>query len=254
MVFSSLRFFIFLAGILSMLALPISNRTKKIILCAGSCLFYAAWDYRYLALLLLVSVIDFGCAARIDAAASRRHARMWLVLSMATNLGILAWFKYAGFFLTNLNGVLGRGHELALLRIFLPAGISFYTFKSMSYTIDVYRRVIRPCPSLLEYAMFVTLFPDLIAGPIVRAAVFLPQLDRRIGPSVERLRAGGSLFLSGLAKKLLIADQVAPIADAVFSSPGSWSAAMTWSGWPPIRFRSIATSPATRTWPSARPR
>jgi alginate O-acetyltransferase complex protein AlgI len=229
-VFSSLRFFLFLAGILGLLALPLSQRAKKIILCAGSCLFYAAWDYRYLALLLLISGIDFICAARIDATTDRRHARMWLALSLVTNLGILAWFKYADFFLSNLNGVLGRGHELPLLRVFLPAGISFYTFKSMSYTIDVYRRVIRPASSLLDYAMFVTLFPDLIAGPIVRASVFLPQLERKIGPTVERLRAGGSLFLSGLAKKLLIADQIAPIADAVFASPASWTTGMTWAG------------------------
>jgi alginate O-acetyltransferase complex protein AlgI len=100
----------------------------------------------------------------------------------------------------------------------------------MSYTIDVYRRVIPPAPSLLDYAMFVTLFPDLIAGPIVRASVFMPQMERDIGPTRQRLRAGGSLFLSGLAKKLLIADQIAPIADAVFASPGTWSVAMTWSG------------------------
>ena len=116
------------------------------------------------------------------------------------------------------------------MSVLLPAGISFYTFKSMSYTIDVYRRRIEPCSSHLDYTMFVTFFPDLIAGPIVRASVFLPQMTRRIGPTRERLLHGGSLFLIGMAKKLLIADHVAVVANDVFASPGSWSAATAWCG------------------------
>jgi alginate O-acetyltransferase complex protein AlgI len=230
-VFSSLRFLIFLGIILSLLSVPFSLRRKKILLCIASCLFYAAWDYRYLVLLLLISGIDFYCAARISATDVERYRTRWLALSIITNIGLLGYFKYTGFFLDNLNSLLQvSGHQVPLLRVFLPAGISFYTFKSMSYTIDVYRRVIKRADSLIEYAMFVTFFPDLIAGPIVRASVFLPQLHRDIGLNASRLRAGGSLFLVGLGKKLLVADQCAVVADAVFASPAIWSCFDAWCG------------------------
>jgi alginate O-acetyltransferase complex protein AlgI len=152
-------------------------------------------------------------------------------VSVITNLALLGYFKYADFFLDNANAVLRpAGYQLPLLRVFLPAGISFYTFKSMSYTIDVHRRAIDRIDSWIEYAMFVTFFPDLIAGPIVRASVFLPQLDRDIGPTISRLRAGASLFIVGLGKKLLVADQCAVVADAIFASPATWSCFDAWCG------------------------
>ena len=231
MIFSSLRFLVFLVAMLVVTAAPFRLRLKKILVCAGSCLFYAAWDYRYLALLLVISGIDFFCASRIDRTSEGRARRLWLSLSIVTNLAILGYFKYANFFIANLNNLLDySGHELALLRIILPAGISFYTFKSMSYTIDVYRRVIPPAPSLLDYTMFVTFFPDLIAGPIVRASVFLPQMERDIGPNFSRLRDGASLFLVGLGKKLLIADHMARVAEPIFASPAAWSCLSAWCG------------------------
>ena len=231
MVFSSFRFLIFLVAMLAVTAPPLRLRTKKILVCAGSCLFYAAWDYRYLGLLLLISGIDYLCAARIYRTNELRLRKVWLSLSIVTNLAILGYFKYANFFIANLNNLLRfTGHELTLLKIILPAGISFYTFKSMSYAIDVYRRVIPPAPSWLDYAMFVTFFPDLIAGPIVRASVFLPQMDRPIGPNWMRLREGGSLFLVGLGKKLLVADHMARIAEPFFADPGSWSCLSAWCG------------------------
>jgi alginate O-acetyltransferase complex protein AlgI len=231
MAFSSVRFFVFLLALLLLLSLIPSNLWRKRALCIASCLFYAAWDYRYLGLLLLISGIDFVAAARIDQTELLSRRRAWMVFSIVTNLGCLAYFKYTDFFIHSLNGILGNyGREIPLLHIFLPAGISFYTFKSMSYTIDVYRRELRPCRTLMEYAMFVSFFPDLIAGPIVRASVFLPQLDHAIGATRTRLQEGGSLFMVGLGKKLLIADQVGPIADAVFQNPGAWSCGMAWTG------------------------
>jgi alginate O-acetyltransferase complex protein AlgI len=231
LVFSSARFFVFLVAMLAVTAWPFRLRGKKIFVCAGSCLFYAAWDYRYLGLLLVISGIDFLCASRINQTNDLRLRRAWLFLSILTNLAILGYFKYANFFIANLNNLLRfSGHEFALLKIILPAGISFYTFKSMSYTIDVYRRVIPPAPSLLDYTMFVTFFPDLIAGPIVRASVFLPQMDRAIGPNIARLREGSSLFLVGLGKKLLVADHMARIAEPIFANPGNWSCLSAWCG------------------------
>jgi alginate O-acetyltransferase complex protein AlgI len=230
-VFSSLRFFVFLAAVLAFLALPLTLRRKKLALCIASCLFYAAWDYRYLLLLLLISGIDFYCAGRITMTDDERRRKLWLTVSIVTNLGLLAYFKYTGFFLTNANALLKiTGWQLPLVRVFLPAGISFYTFKSMSYTIDIFRRAIKPAGSVVEYAMFVTFFPDLIAGPIVRASVFLPQLDRPIGPTPERLRRGASLFITGLGKKLLVADQCAAVANPVFASPAMWSCFDAWCG------------------------
>jgi alginate O-acetyltransferase complex protein AlgI len=231
--FSSPRFLIFLAVLLALLWPRYGTARKKNVLAAASCLFYAAWDYRYLALLLLVSVIDYAAAARIHAAApgDARRRKGWLWLSVVSNLSILGYFKYYNFFVDNLNGALAAG-GLALphQEILLPAGISFYTFKSMSYTIDVYRGHIEPCESHLDYTTFITFFPELIAGPIVRASVFLPQMGRPIGPSAERLQAGASLFLLGLTKKRLVADRMAGVADRVFASPEIYSTPTLWFG------------------------
>jgi alginate O-acetyltransferase complex protein AlgI len=229
MIFSSPRFLVFLAGVLVVLALPFRHELKKRILFVASCVFYAAWDYRYLALLLLVSVIDYYCAARIAETEDPRKRHGWVTFSVVSNLGILAYFKYFNFFVGNLNGLLASsGRSLPAFDILLPAGISFYTFKSMSYTIDVYRREIEPCGSLMDYATFVTFFPELIAGPIVRASIFLPQMTRRIGPTTDRVAAGASLFLLGLTKKVVIADRLAIPVDRVFAQPALFSGRSLW--------------------------
>src|SRR5262249_14493314 len=183
--------------------------------------FYAAWDYRYLFLLLFISVVDWFVANRIAATEDRRLRRRWLMVSLVSNLGLLGYFKYTNFFLENLNGLLAPfGKSFPHMDILLPAGISFYTFKTLSYTIDVYRRHLPVCRSVLDYTMFVTFFPELIAGPIVRASVFFPQMQRPIGPTRARLVSGLSLFLLGMTKKRLIADTAAALADPVFSHPG----------------------------------
>ena len=122
------------------------------------------------------------------------------------------------------------GLTVPLTDVLLPVGISFYTFKTMSYTIDVYRGQLNPCRSWLDYATFITFFPELIAGPIVRASVFLPQMERVIGPTRRRLISGASLFLLGLVKKLLIADRTGQIADTVFGTPRIFSTATVWCG------------------------
>ena len=128
-----------------------------------------------------------------------------------------------------MNGAFGWiGVGLPALTILLPAGISFYTFRSMSYTIDVYRREIKPCTSWMDYATFVTFFPELIAGPIVRASIFLPQMTRRIGPTMDRFAVGASLFLLGLTKKIVIADRLAAPVDQVFARPAAFSASTLW--------------------------
>src|SRR5215470_14685512 len=141
-IFSSPRFLVFLICLLLLFAPTYSHTLKKRLLCLGSCLFYAAWDYRYLGLLLFVSVVDFVVAARIAASRDPRRRTAWLLVSLISNLGLLGYFKYANFFVDNLNGVLAPlGRAIPHLDIILPAGISFFTFKTLSYTIDVYRRV-----------------------------------------------------------------------------------------------------------------
>ena len=231
MVFSSPRFLLFLAALLALLALRFDNARKKWLLAAASCFFYAAWDYRYLVLLLTIGVVSYFCGARMSASTSATARRCWLSISTVIHLGLLGYFKYCNFFIDNWNAV-ARGFGLALpaLNVLLPAGISFYTFKTLSYTIDVYRGELAPARSRLGYFTFVTFFPELIAGPIVRASIFLPQLDRPIGPTAERLRIGASMFLLGLTKKLFVADRVAPVADAVFASPETYGTASVWLG------------------------
>lgn len=230
MVFSSVRFFVFLALTLLLLAATKDVRRKKHLLALASCVFYAAWDVRYLGLLLLVSVIDYVCAARIAATSNEPRRKRWVLASIVSNLGILAYFKYTSFFIGTWNGVLGDLARVPALEVLLPAGISFYTFKSMSYTIDVYRREIEPCRSHLDYVTFITFFPELIAGPIVRASIFLPQMGRDIGPTRDRLWTGGSWFLLGLVKKTVIADRMATIADPLFAHPDRFDGITTWLG------------------------
>jgi alginate O-acetyltransferase complex protein AlgI len=231
MIFSSPRFLVFLAVVLGVLALLPGRDMRKRFLALASCFFYAAWDWRYLGLLLLVSLIDYYCALRIYANTVSRMRKLWLGASIFSNLGILAYFKYCNFFIGNINAFTGcLGWQISAADILLPAGISFYTFKTMSYTIDVYREQFEPCRSWIDYATFITFFPELIAGPIVRASIFLPQMTRDIGPTQERLIAGGSLFVQGLLKKLLIADRLAMIADPIFSNPAIYSSATLWFG------------------------
>jgi alginate O-acetyltransferase complex protein AlgI len=230
MLFYSARFFVFLGALLLVLSVRVGHKTKKRILAAASCLFYAAWDYRYLGLLLLVSVIDFWCAARIGRSGQRATRMKYLAFSVVSNLAILGYFKYANFFLSSIECLLPAGGRPFYVDILLPVGISFYTFKSMSYTIDVFRREIRPCEVLMDYVTFVTFFPELIAGPIVRASVFLPQMTRPIGPSWSRMRNGISLFLLGLTKKIVVADTLAHAADPIFEFPGRYATGSLWMG------------------------
>ncbi len=231
MLFSSPRFLIFLAILLVVLAPPYAHAAKKRVLSIASCFFYAAWDWRYLGLLLFVSIVDWFVANRIAATEDRRARRRWLLVSLISNLGLLGYFKYTNFFLDNLNGLLAPlGKTFPHADILLPAGISFYTFKTLSYTIDVYRGALPVCRSVLDYAMFVTFFPELIAGPIVRASVFFPQMSRPIGPTTGRLVSGASLFLLGLTKKRLIADTAAAVADPIFANPGQYDGVALWFG------------------------
>ncbi|HWW21625.1 MAG TPA: MBOAT family protein, partial [Steroidobacteraceae bacterium] len=171
MVFNSLTFVVFFACVLALHALPLPWTTKKINLLIASYLFYAAWNPPFVILLWVSTVVDWYAAQGLVKAqrAATRHA--WMLLSVIANLGLLGYFKYGQFLLDNFTSVMsavGIAYHPAHYDIVLPVGISFYTFATMSYTLDVYLRRAAPAQNLLDYALFVTFFPHLVAGPIMR--------------------------------------------------------------------------------------
>ena len=219
MLFHTLPFALFLLATVAAVALARGNTARKVVLLAASYIFYMQWSVVLVVPLLVTTFLDYFVALAIDRSGNAARRRALLALSLTANLGMLAWFKYAGFFAS----LAGASLSFSVL---LPVGISFYTFHTMSYTIDVYRRELAPCRSPLDFALFITFFPVLVAGPILRAKQFLPQLRERIAlqctPSIVLL------FTRGLAKKVLIADNVAPFADGVFAYPGSYPSAVIW--------------------------
>jgi alginate O-acetyltransferase complex protein AlgI len=215
-------------------------RTLRLAFLTGaSWFFYAWWDWRYLPVLIGATSVDYIAGLWISRTEDETRRRLLLAASLGTNLGILAYFKYAGFFVETLNGIgsgLGLPPDLATLHIVLPIGISFYTFNSMSYTIDIFRRRIEPTRSVLEYSTFVALFPHLIAGPIVRFSDLGPQLRRLTPRLTSRYVALGAFFFScGLVKKLLIADQLHPYVSRLYENHDQlgiltgWAAAVGYS-------------------------
>ena len=223
MLFSSLPFLIFFLVLLVAMALVGHYGRRKVILLIASYVFYMWWNPAFILLIAFSTVIDYYVGGRLDTAETPRHRKMLLVLSLSANLGLLAVFKYAGFFQQNamlLAQLMGYQPNWTTMKIILPVGISFYTFQTMSYTIDVFRRRLPPCRSPVDFALFVSFFPQLVAGPIVRASDFLPQLEK---PNCVSLEPGSLLlFLRGLVKKIVIADNLAIFADRVFDAPDRW--------------------------------
>ncbi len=187
---------------------------RQAVLLVASYVFYGYWDWRFCGLLLLSSVVDYAAGLRIEAATRPSVRRAWLTLSLAVNLGALGFFKYWDFFAestTRLLAVFGLTASAPLLDVALPLGISFYTFQSLSYTVDVYRGHTQATPSLLKFLTFVSLFPQLVAGPIVRWSELEGQLEglaRRFDPRL--LALGACFFVCGLFKKVAIADWLGP--------------------------------------------
>ena len=194
MLFNSYHFFIFV--IIVLVCKNLFNRyetVQKIILLLSCYYFYGLWSWPYLALILTTTTVDFFVAQRIH---EKRKPKVMVLTSLFVNLGILCFFKYANFFIDTTNkslGFLGGTRHLALLNILLPVGISFYTFKSISYVIDVYRGNLKPRRNYLDYALYVSFFTNLLAGPIVRATTFFPQLDSKEKPSFFDVQEGVDL-------------------------------------------------------------
>jgi alginate O-acetyltransferase complex protein AlgI len=199
------------------------HRWRLLWLLAASCFFYLTWNPLFLLLLFLSTAIDYFVAQRIEASSAPHRRRNLLCVSIALNLGFLAFFKYSIFALDATRDVcnlLGIPLSVPALKFLLPLGISFYTFEAISYVVDVYRHKICAIRDPVDYALYILFFPHLTAGPIVRAGDFLPQLDRRKRFSWPRLQLGVQLYIQGLIKKAVIADHLAAVVDPVFAQPG----------------------------------
>jgi len=221
MLFISWQFVVFLVVVLAGLRLMPTRESRQCLLLVASAVFYGSHTPWHLLILATPSLIDFACATRIEESLDPVTRKRWLLLSLISNLGLLGYFKYADFFADSIGDLLGV--TTVPLGLALPLGISFFTFKTLSYTIDVYRREIPACRSMWRYAMFVSYFPELVAGPIVRASVFLPQMDRTLKPSRERTIVGLQLILLGVTKKLFVADRLATLVNPVFAAPQGYS-------------------------------
>ena len=225
MLFNSLAFFIFLPAVF-MLYWFVFNRSLRIqnmLVLVASYFFYGWWSWEFMGLLVLCTLMDYGYAFGV-ASENRHRAKIFLWLSIVNNLGILAVFKYYDFFATELAGALSSiGFEThpVLLQMVLPIGISFYTFHGMSYVFDIYKGRVKPVTDFVEYAVFVSFFPLLVAGPIERATHLLPQIRKARFFQRAQAVAGCRLILWGLFKKVVVADSLAPFVDNAFTQSES---------------------------------
>ena len=229
MTFTQIEFLVFLVVVVTLTwgLRRFRPRAAKLFLLIASYYFYAYWDYRFCGLLILSTTIDYIAGKQIAASTNRSAARAWLMLSLGCNLGLLAFFKYAALVIESaLNLVVGQSPTVLdegwWQSIVLPVGISFFTFQTLSYTIDVYRGM-PPCRSLARFALYVAFFPQLVAGPIVRASEFLPQLA--VAPEWSRGRFHGGLgqLIRGAFKKIILADRLAEMSDVIFAGPDLYS-------------------------------
>ena len=240
MVFNSLLFVAFFALILALHSLPFSWKQKKVHLLIASYLFYSAWNPPFVILLWISTVVDWFAAQALVRSEKAWSRRAWMLISVIANLGMLGFFKYGQFLLSNfvaLAGALGVHYHPPQYDIVLPVGISFYTFATMSYTLDVYLRRAQPARSFLDYALFVTFFPHLVAGPIMRPTELVPQFAEPRRASPDQLRFGFALMTLGLFQKVVLADGfLAPAVEGVYdakTAPGildAWMSTLAFSG------------------------
>jgi len=222
MIFHSLKFVAFF-GFVFAIYLSLKHKAQNRFLLAASYLFYSTWDWRFLILIVITTLVDHFCATSIDATDDKSLRKRYVTLSVIVNLGILGIFKYYNFFLENFVSMFAAiGYDISgpTLNILLPVGISFYTFQSMSYTLDVYRKQLKPAENVLDYALYVSFFPQLVAGPIERAKNLLPQVLAPRSLTFKAVQQALVLIAIGIFKKLFIADNLADIVDPVFA-PGA---------------------------------
>ncbi|MCA8912762.1 MAG: MBOAT family protein, partial [Planctomycetes bacterium] len=234
MLFTSPVFLVFLLVVLLFSRLPLSWSVRKGILLLASYFFYASWNPPFVILLWVSTLVDYCVALGMARSEKPKRRKALLVVSIVVNLGILGAFKYANFLsqsFADIVGLAGGQVSFTTWNVVLPLGISFYTFQTMSYTIDVYRKKLTPTRNPLDFALYVTFFPQLVAGPIVRASDFLWQLKEPRKATGPQICWGALLFILGLFKKAFLADSVfAPVADGVYAVAAAPNALQAWVG------------------------
>lgn len=230
MLFNSFTFFVFLPIVFALYWFVLRTKLKaqNALILVASYVFYAWWDWRFLSLILFSTLLDFYLGKALGKSNSKKRSKSLLWTSLLVNLGFLGIFKYFNFFIDSWVeawGGLGVDLELSTLSIILPVGISFYTFQTLSYTIDVYRKELQPTHSLLNFAAYVAFFPQLVAGPIERATRLLPQFRQARTFSYQVAKSGVYLIIWGLFKKVVIADNCAFFVNQIFDNPDNFSSA-----------------------------
>lgn len=229
MIFTSVIFFVFFAVVLSLLALVRNPAGRVGILLVASYFFYGNWNAHHVILIFLYGLWGWGFGLLLHNARTVQMKKFWLTSAIVLCLATLAYFKYANFFAENLVGVFGLS-EWRAVDVALPVGISFYTFHTMSYLIDLYRGEVAPSRNPFKFLLFVSFFPQLVAGPILRASSFLPQLDKPVRLTWPNFVSGAQLFLGGAIQKSLFADQLSIFVDQVYRQPQLYSAGTLWLG------------------------
>lgn len=232
MLFNSFTFLLFIT-IIFLTFNFFEHKRQNLFLLVTSYIFYGYWDWRFSFLLLTSTIVDFYLGKNIYICEDKKNRKFLLFLSIVVNLGILAFFKYFNFFLESTVSVflaVGLEPHIAFLRVALPVGISFYTFKSLTYTIDIYKGKISSTNNFIDYALFVSFFPEILAGPIDRAANLLPQISSPREINRRKVLAGLNLILLGYFKKVAIADTLAPLVGQIFDTPGEMSSGQLWAG------------------------
>lgn len=222
MLFNSIAFLIFLTIVLLLIWLIKKRDWQHAILLLASYYFYYFSSGIFFLLLFFTSILDFYIGRKVYEAKDKKTRRFFLMFTLISNLGVLAFFKYTNFAIDSVNDLLillGFNPSLPVLNIVLPIGISFFTFQTMSYTLDIYFGKLKPADSFLRYMLYVAFFPQLVAGPILRAADFLPQLGKSIFFSYTNLKSGLTLIGWGLVKKVVFADNIAPLVNVIFDNP-----------------------------------
>jgi alginate O-acetyltransferase complex protein AlgI len=229
MLFNSVGFFIFLPIVYILYWLIPRNQlvVKNTLLLISSYFFYSCWDVRFLGLLLFSTLLDYYCGIQVSESITVSKRKLWLWISIAINLGFLGFFKYYNFFITSfveaLQNIGFKVENVWVLNIVLPVGISFYTFHGLSYVIDIYNKKISPERNIIEYSLFVSFFPLLVAGPIERATHLLPQLKKNRFFDYAKTTDGLKQILWGLFKKIVIADNCAVYANTIFENSENFS-------------------------------
>lgn len=245
MLFNSIEFIIFFVVVLIIIII-IKNKTFQHLFLLGGSYFFFYFSSNYLLSLLIFStILDYYIAKEIWKTENQKRKKILLISSLAGNLGLLGFFKYADFAILQFNFLgnsLNLASEIPFLNLVLPIGISFYTFQTISYTVDVYRGKLEPSQSFREFALFVSFFPQLVAGPIIRAKDFLPQLREKLdnfqtGHKLQQIRIhspnlkiGITIMAFGFLKKMFFADNIAPLVDSIFLNPIGAGSFEIWLG------------------------